>query len=446
MVETNFNERTGQTEYWDNATARWIPFNGEDGIPTGTDIPSLISIEDIKNKVPFTRDPYYGTLVADPNATAPTDPNEYYKQLGTELSKDAYSQWSINGDASQYQNLIEGLKDISPQGYYTAKIDELSRGIGHQYQSNQMARGDVVKQQLQDILPEAQKAGVTPEEINSIYGSGYSQGAQGFAQILQGQQSAGGPYTPLWEGLKFVGPGALGMYGIDAALTAGLGAAYGAASGLSSAGIGSGLGTAAELSGALASGAGSIGAGSLGGAGLIGPTYAELGFTGLEGGFAGPSYAEMGFTGLNQAEAIAAANAASGAPVYDYSQPLYPEQMGPTYQELGYTGVEGGFAGPTYEELGYTGLNQNEAIAAADAASKAASGSSLLSNASDLLKGTQLVKGLLGAGQNPLQAQAVGAQPQQQIQQRQYAGVDYSPILNLLAVKSPQRNRNSLLG
>jgi len=49
-----------------------------------------------------------------------------------------------------------------------------------------------------------------------------------------------------------------------------------------------------------------------------------------------------------------------------------PDLMGPTYGELGITGVEGGLAGPTYGELGYTGLNNAEAIAAADAATRAA--------------------------------------------------------------------------
>lgn len=46
------------------------------------------------------------------------------------------------------------------------------------------------------------------------------------------------------------------------------------------------------------------------------------------------------------------------------------ELAGPTYGELGYTGLAEGMAGPTYAELGYTGLNNAEAIAAADAASK----------------------------------------------------------------------------
>ena len=47
------------------------------------------------------------------------------------------------------------------------------------------------------------------------------------------------------------------------------------------------------------------------GAALMGPTYGELGITGLAEGMAGPTYAEMGYTGLNQAQAIAQADAAA---------------------------------------------------------------------------------------------------------------------------------------
>jgi hypothetical protein len=274
-----YDERTGRYENvgiddtgwnWDENTGKTTK------IDPNFQAPSQFSLEDIKNRSGYAFDPYQDKLVSD-SADASLDPSAYYNQLAKDLSEASYGQWSINGDASQYQNLIESLKEVDPKAYYTAKIDTLSRGVGHQYQSNQMDRGDVVKQQLQDLLPEAQKAGLTPEEISNLFQTGYSSGAKGFSQILQGQQSAGGPYTPLWEGLKFVGPGALGMYGIDQALIAGLGAGYGAATGMSTYGIGSGLGTAAELSGALASGAGSLGSGALG-AGAIASEAGQAAF------------------------------------------------------------------------------------------------------------------------------------------------------------------------
>jgi hypothetical protein len=55
--------------------------------------------------------------------------------------------------------------------------------------------------------------------------------------------------------------------------------------------------------------------------------------------------------------------------------------QGPTYGELGVTGLPEGAAGPTYGEMGYTGLNQQAAIDAANAASKGITASDVLSNA-----------------------------------------------------------------
>jgi len=52
-------------------------------------------------------------------------------------------------------------------------------------------------------------------------------------------------------------------------------------------------------------------------AALQGPTYGELGITGLSEGAAGPTYSELGYTGLNQQAAIDAANAASGMSASD---------------------------------------------------------------------------------------------------------------------------------
>jgi hypothetical protein len=253
--------------------------------------------------------------------------------------------WSINGDASQYTDLIDSLKDVNPQGYYTAKIDTLSRGVGHQYQSNEMGRGDTIKKQLEAILPEAQKAGVTPQEINSIYGSGYSQGAQGFAQILANQQSQkGGFLAPLIEGAKFVGPGLLGMYGIDMALGAGLGAAYGAGTGMASTGIGSGVGGAAALDGALASSLGGASGGfgltgASGAAGAMGsgsslqlaPTYMGVG-SGVGGGITAPSLATgLGVgsggvlgSGALSAESIAAMEAMNAGSGYGLNASQVP--------------------------------------------------------------------------------------------------------------------------
>jgi hypothetical protein len=130
---------------------------------------------------------------------------------------------------------------------------------------------------------------------------------------------------------------------------------------------------------------------------------------------------------------------------------ITPELMGPTYGELGYTGLAEGLMGPTYQELGYTGLNLGEASAAADAAAAVAglSPSSLLSSLGNVLK-TPL--GQLGA-MGGLSLLSGGAQQQQQPVPQMAGGggtyaprgqVDYRPIIDLLAPR--QISRTSLLG
>ena len=71
-----------------------------------------------------------------------------------------------------------------------------------------------------------------------------------------------------------------------------LGADFGAST------LGSGLG--ADYWGGLAANS------SLGGAGAMGPTYAEMGYTGLGAGQMGPTYGELGYTGINPLDPTAA--------------------------------------------------------------------------------------------------------------------------------------------
>ena len=109
-------------------------------------------------------------------------------------------------------------------------------------------------------------------------GAAAAEGAAGAGALESGAGGlAGGGFVPA------AGSGA--NFAIDTGATYGLAGAAGAGGG-----IAGGLGTGAELAG---------------------PTYGELGVTGLPEGAAGPTYGEMGYTGLNQGQAIASADAAA---------------------------------------------------------------------------------------------------------------------------------------
>jgi hypothetical protein len=86
-------------------------------------------------------------------------------------------------------------------------------------------------------------------------------------------------------------------------------------------------------------------------------------------------------SGATSTEAISAGAAADAAATGAIGTGTNAALQGPTYGELGVTGVPEGGMGPTYAEMGNTGLNTEQAISAADAASKGMSASDVLNNA-----------------------------------------------------------------
>lgn len=355
-----------------------------------------------------------------------SDPTAYYNQLSTDIGGQIAENtaWNKGEHNVGFTNQLNQIKEIDPAAYYKAQLGILGDSIGWQIGQNRSDRNAPTLAKIQELAPEAMKAGLSAEQINSLVGNSVNAANYQNQNRIANEAASGGSGFNLGELVRGVAP--IAAFAIGAPLMAG---AFGAGA----AGAG-----ALETAGA----AGLTGGGAFVPAAGSGASFVLPGAAAAAPLTTSQILSSTGFTPT-------AGNSFSIIPGAAYTTAgsyVTPELMGPTYQELGVTGLEAGQMGPTYGELGYTGLNQGQAIAAADAAAKAAAGSSLLSNAGDLLKGAQLAKGLLGAGQNPLQAQAMGVQQPQQMQQRQYAGVDYSPILNLLAVKSPTRSTYSLLG
>jgi hypothetical protein len=311
-------------------------------------------------------------LIAEKN----TNPDAYYSAAVDSMSNSIYENFIRNRsgrNAPTFQDL-EKLKEINPQLYYNAQLKYLGQQLGWNHGQNTYEGTGEVQKQLQDLIPQAMKAGLSGGQIDSLINSTFA-GASGENQqrIARDAASGGGGFSfskDILPGIKFVGGSALAMTGLGAALAGGAGAGGAGVGALETAG-------AAGLpgGGAFVPAAGSGASFALPGfASSVAPlTTAEIlsssGFTPTTGSSFAIDPTAAYTTGIG---------AGTGAPVYDYSQPFSFEQMGPTYQELGVTGVEGGMAGPTYGELGYTGLNQSEAIAAADAASKGLTGADAL--------------------------------------------------------------------
>jgi hypothetical protein len=242
----------------------------------------------------------------------------------------------------------------------------------------------------------------------TLGGAGAAAGAGGSI----GGISAGGAFVPV--------AGSAASFTLPAVAAAGTAAA--------SAGIASEVGQAAffEALATGATGAEAISAGlaaeALAPAALLGPTYGELGLTGLSEGLAGPTYGELGLTGLETGNL-----ASSGAPVFDFSQEVI---LSP----------EGNYIPANTLPSEIAGLDAQISEAGKEALAKYGGPST----SQKAIRGLSAARGLLAQQPRP--------QPRQQMQiggavTNPSGAVDYSGLLNLLSPRMAQRsNPYSLLG
>jgi hypothetical protein len=157
-------------------------------------------------------------------------------------------------------------------------------------------------------------------------------------------------------------------------------------------------------------------------AALMGPTYGELGVTGLSEGLMGPTYGELGVTGLE-----AGSVASGGAPVFDFSQEVI---LSP----------DGNYIPANTLPSEIAGLDIQISEAGKEALAKYGGPTT----SQKAIRGLSAARGLLAQQPQPM--------PRQQLQiggavTNPRGAVDYSGLLNLLSPRSAQRrNPNSLLG
>jgi hypothetical protein len=217
-----------------------------------------------------------------------TDPKNYYNQLSKSLGDTAYNYYGrLLKEYKPVTEQIESLKTKSPQDYFNTKFELLGKQIGWNTGFGESSKNESIANELKSLIPEAKAAGFNDNQINSIITNNINTGSIDSQNKIAHDKA--GSDSNFWKENLI---GTAKTAAIMAAMIAG--------------------GTGAE---SLMAGGGAEGA-----AGAMGPTYGELGYTGVEGGFAGPTYGELGYTGLNQGQAIASADAASRlAQLKDYA-------------------------------------------------------------------------------------------------------------------------------
>jgi hypothetical protein len=366
-----------------------------------------------------------------------------------------------------YEKEVEGERIIDPESNTTAKGVLLAGNPEAGIPDRPLTRIVTAEEQMYEKLNELTKDYFLYTGDTTIPGQGAEGGAQSFQTALYQKQgdklvalappqahggwqnadvyTGGGGFklSELLRGIAPIAAFAIGAPFLDAALaagTAGSVAAGGGAAGGTAAGTG--LTGGAGASGGLLASGGTVG--TLGGAGSaagIAGTQAAAGL-GITAGSAltGTGAAIGSGTGtvgsLNPA--LPSAGSVGGAGT-GLSAELAPGTI------LG-TGLPGGGEIGASYMLGTNGLPAVNAAGQLIPASSISFGGqaapALNLGIKDVLDAARLGRGLLG-GQQPQQQQGTPAMPQSIIPRGQ---VDYSGILNLLQVPSPQRNMYSLLG
>lgn len=148
------------------------------------------------------------------------DPKQFYSQVADKLGKQIINAYQGNENYDTEYNQLQGLKDIVPKDYYKNQLGFKAHSMGWQVGQNRGERNAPTQQELESMIPEAQAAGLNPEEIGSIVNTNFGQARNRNVQRIASLAETGGSGFSFQKDLQPI----LQNVGI-AALTAGAGAA-----------------------------------------------------------------------------------------------------------------------------------------------------------------------------------------------------------------------------
>jgi hypothetical protein len=273
------------------------------------------NLVDANGNIVFTAeardDPYIKSIFSNINSPVANDPTEaqafydlktknpkqFYSQVADKLGSQIINSYQGNQNYDTEYNQLQALKEIDPAAYYRNQLGFKAHSMGWQVGQNRGERNAPTQAEIESMIPQAQKAGLSEEEINSIVNQNFGQARNRNVQRIASELEAGGSgfsfqkdVQPMWPVLA-------------AALTAGASGAYAGAAGAAEAGIGAGAG--ADVFGGLAGTSGSYGGLTAAeqAAAITAATPAATtvpsGITSLEAAYPGVSSADLGTTATN---------------------------------------------------------------------------------------------------------------------------------------------------
>ena len=158
-------------------------YDGEDGSVVQTPAPET--------------NPDLANLYLDPDqaqaltALKATDPKAYNTQLMRAVANQLTSNYRTNTNYDAVGKQFNELQATDPQEWYRQQLKFLGNQVGWQQGQNTSDRVAAIQPQINQTIADAQKAGLSPDEINSIM-SGSSREANLTNQQRIAQEAASG--------------------------------------------------------------------------------------------------------------------------------------------------------------------------------------------------------------------------------------------------------------
>jgi hypothetical protein len=204
-------------------------------------------------------DPYIQSTYFNPNSAVASDPAEaqalydlkskdpkqYYSQVADKLGSQIINSYQGNQNYDTEYNQLQSLKDVAPQDYYRNQLGFKAHSMGWQVGQNTGDRNAPTQQEIQGMIPEAQKAGLSSDQINSIVNTNFGQARNKNVQRIATLAETGGSGFSFQKDLQPI----LQNVGI-AALTAGAAGALAPAAGIGAGAAEAGAAAGSELAGA----------------------------------------------------------------------------------------------------------------------------------------------------------------------------------------------------